>query len=79
MLDWISKLVDAVEGGVARSLDELCREHLSRELDSFPQDELEELDEYLFTCESCGWTMPIEEQAEEEPDGELICRECAEE
>lgn len=74
MNDDIQKCVRSVDGGVAKSLDEIVRDVLNKELEEL--EELSELDDEIFTCTDCGWTMPREEESENEPD---VCIECDEE
>lgn len=69
------QIVDQVEGGVARSIDELVRETLEMELEDLDNEVTDDIDEAIFTCENCGWTMPREEESEDE---EGTCEECVE-
>lgn len=71
----LEEMIESVEGGVARGIDELVREYLDCELEDLTEEQLEEIDEAIFTCEMCGWTMPVEEQSE---DDAALCRECQE-
>ena len=46
-------------------------------LDEFTVEELEELDEEIFECNTCGWWCDIDEEVGEGT--QLICQECNEE
>ena len=74
--DKIDEMISSVDGGCSSSICELVREHLDKELEELSQDETDRIDEAIFTCEQCGWTMPIDEQADED---DSICRECQDE
>ena len=74
MTDKIDDLISSVDGGVAQSICEMVRDQLDIELEDLPQTDLDRIDEAIFTCELCGWTMPTDDESEE--DG--ICRECQE-
>lgn len=75
MSDRAQQVIDQVEGGVARSIGELC-EQAGFSLEDLTKEETDEIDEAIFTCDMCGWTMPREEESES-ADGN--CRECEEE
>lgn len=70
----VKKLVESVEGGVCKSLDELIEE-------SFPpgtlptDDEYQQIDNNVFECQSCGWTLPTEEMSIDDD----VCEECKDE
>lgn len=41
---------------------------------------LMQIDEAVFTCEACGWTLSVDERADREDDGDGdLCLDCAEE
>ncbi len=75
----LDKIIRCVDGGVCRSIEELCKECLDKEcldkeFDSLSTKDQREIEDAIFTCTDCGWTMPNDELSEEE-DG--VCRECA--
>lgn len=50
-------------------------ETLEMELEDLDKEVTDDIDEAIFTCEDCGWTMPREEESEAE---EGKCKECVE-
>ena len=72
----LQPLIDSVEGGVCRSLEELCQEFIGCALTDLTQEELQYLDESLFVCSICDWTLPVDDRSED--DDEDICQDCAE-
>lgn len=75
----IQELIDSVEGGVCKSIDELCRESLEVELEELTKEELSEIDQNIFTCDQCGWTMSVDDLGDREESDGFLCRECEDE
>lgn len=73
-MDPVSILTEHVDGGSCASIEELCNQ-CDIDFDSLTQEQLEEIDQYLFTCCQCDWTLPIDRLSQYDED-ELICDEC---
>lgn len=77
MKNFVEYVVRGVEGGVSEdimTLVDTAREELNIEDSWFTEHELEILrmiDNEVFTCNLCGWTMPVEEMGED-----WICNDC---
>lgn len=75
MTDRVEEIIDSVEGGVAKSINDIISDVV--DLESEPEltkEELSDIDDAIFTCDMCGWTMPVDDR---EDDSDLnVCREC---
>lgn len=76
MSERIAKLIDSIEGGVAKGIDELVREYCDCELTDLLQEETTDIDLAIFECQYCNWTMPVDSLWEESDD---TCDQCGEE
>ena len=71
-----------VQGATAQDIMEILDQMIENEQlgeDEFKANEMEILnaiDARFFTCNNCGWTMPIDEQDER---GEWDCHQCMDE
>jgi hypothetical protein len=74
----VQPIIDSVEGGVAQGIEQLC-EDAGLDFDALTREELEEIDNAIFTCELCGWTLPVDDRNDGESGDGLLCRECSEE
>lgn len=73
----IDDLVGDIEGGVAKSLEQLIEER-GYDFDTLDRHTLAAIDERFFVCDQCNWTMPVDELSETEVGDGFLCRECAE-
>lgn len=65
-------LNDAVEGGVAHSMETILA-GAGIDPDFLTLEDWHELDQYFFECQACNWTMPVEMQSGIADD---LCLEC---
>lgn len=72
MTDRVKQVIDSVEGGVCKSIDELLND-IGFDLAELSKEEVEDIDDAIFTCSLCGWTMSCDERAEDDDD---TCLEC---
>jgi hypothetical protein len=72
MTDRINKLIEYLQGSCV-SLSEAC-DTFEIDEDTLSREELQELDNQIFNCETCGWWCEISEMQEEEH----ICNDCSE-
>ena len=72
MSEWssVQDIIDELQG--------TCQS-LSWDMDRFLEEHngYEEIDEQIFLCDICGWWCEVGEEADEQPMGEMICQECA--
>lgn len=74
----ISDLEGDIEGGVAKSLEQLI-EKRGYQFDRLDRHTLAAIDEMFFVCDQCDWTMPVDELSETETGDGFLCKECADE
>ena len=60
--------------GTCRSMSDACNSY-GCEFDDLTTEELEDLDNEIFCCDTCGWWCEISDMCD---DGENNCRDCAE-
>lgn len=70
----VIELVNYVEGGLALSLEDVAL-NCGYDLDTFTDEELDQLDDALFTCEVCGWLQPTDNRPDASED-EDVCDQC---
>ena len=69
--DGMDRMLEYVDGGVCASIEEIVTA-LDMDYDALDQDDFELIDDYLFTCEECDWTMPFDDKME----GTEVCLDC---
>jgi hypothetical protein len=69
----LQELIDTL-CGTSRSIAECLPTNIREE--DLPADQLEEIYQQIFRCETCDWWFERSEQAEQESDKEL-CQSCA--
>lgn len=75
-------VIDRVEGGthhgIMQMIDEAIDDGFITEQE-FRENELEicdMIDNHIFECSGCGWTLPVSETGEDQ-NGELRCGDCS--
>lgn len=74
----MDEMIDSVGGGVCKTIEELCEEFNIVFDDLIPREHAY-IDERIFCCDRCNWTMPCDELADSEEADGFICRECDDE
>ena len=72
----IQNIIEEIQGTCC-SLDEICQRYDLYEED-LTMEELEEIDQEVFCCTSCGWWYQTGEGLGSCPDGDHYCDHCSE-
>jgi formylmethanofuran dehydrogenase subunit E len=70
----IEELIQHLNGS-SLTLDNACQQLFDCGEDNLTVEQLEEIDQQIFQCETCGWWFERGEQAEAE--GDFNCEQCA--
>lgn len=78
------RIAEFVEAGVPESVEEIYarvrEEDEPLEITSLPDEIVKQIDDAIFNCDVCNWTMPTEEEAEaDEVNGGRVCLDCKDE
>lgn len=73
MNERITRLVEHLQG-TCKGLDEGCQD-LGIDERSLSMEELEQIDNEIFVCDSCGWWYELGEEGSSR-DGERVCENC---
>lgn len=75
-------VIDRVEGGISHGIMQMIDEAIEdgyigeKEFAENESEILGLIDDHIFECSGCGWTLPVSETGEDE-NGELRCVECS--
>jgi hypothetical protein len=70
-------LAKEVDGGVGKSIDYLLDQEFGFDTSNLTLEQCYQIDDTVFECAGCGWTMPSDMLSENEED--MICTDCDEE
>jgi len=70
----IQNIINSLQGS-CQSLREVCENEGFEEEDLLPE-QINEIEQEIFLCTTCGWWYEISEMSEESEDGENTCEGC---